>query len=47
MIAKMKAKRASMFAYITSKLSKESLDELKRHEDYEEINKKVDPHLVL
>jgi hypothetical protein len=45
-IAKMRANRASMFAYILSKLSKESLDELKRHEKYAEIDEKVDPLLL-
>jgi hypothetical protein len=45
-IAKMRANRASMFAYILSKLSKESIDELKRHQDYAEIDEKVDPLLL-
>jgi hypothetical protein len=46
-IAKMKANRASMYAYsIMSKLSKESIDELKRHEDYGNIDGQVDPLLL-
>jgi len=42
-ILNMKSKRASLYAYILSKISKESLDELKRHEDYETIVSKTDP----
>jgi hypothetical protein len=45
-IAKMRVNRASMYAYIMSKLSKESLDELKRHDLYAEIDEKVDPLLL-
>jgi hypothetical protein len=45
-ISKMKANRSSMFAYILSKLSSESLDELKRYSDYETINESVDPLLL-
>lgn len=32
-----------MFAYMESKLSKESLDEVKRHKDYEAVKEEVDP----
>jgi len=42
LIAKMKSNRDNMFAYIESKLSKESLDEVKRHQDYENIKDEVD-----
>ena len=45
-IAKMKANRSCMYAYILSKLSTESLDELKRDSDYEVINNSVDPLLL-
>jgi hypothetical protein len=43
LIAKMENNRDNMFAYIESKLSKESLDEVKRHKDYEAVRDSVDP----
>ena len=36
-LREMKADRSKMYAYIVSKLSKESMDELKHHEEYEMI----------
>ena len=45
-IAKMRANRANMFAYMMSKLSKESIDELKRHDSFANIDEKVDPLLL-
>ena len=41
--SKMRADRAKMYAYLLSKLSKESLDELKRHEGFEEAERTVCP----
>eukprot|EP00557_Chaetoceros_sp_GSL56_P005694 CAMPEP_0176500028 /NCGR_PEP_ID=MMETSP0200_2-20121128/13286_1 /TAXON_ID=947934 /ORGANISM="Chaetoceros sp., Strain GSL56" /LENGTH=1532 /DNA_ID=CAMNT_0017898575 /DNA_START=170 /DNA_END=4768 /DNA_ORIENTATION=+ len=43
LIAKMENSRDNMFAYMESKLSKESLDEVKRHKDYETVKGDVDP----
>ena len=43
LIAKMESNRDNMFAYIESKLSKESLDEVKRHKDYDAAKREVDP----
>jgi Zinc knuckle. len=43
-IAKMINNKASMYAYIMSKMSTESIDEIKRHRDhYEAVNDSVDP----
>jgi hypothetical protein len=35
--------RMSMYAYILSKLSKESVDEISRHKDYDKIEAERDP----
>jgi hypothetical protein len=43
LIARMKSNRESMYAYITSKLSKESLDEVKRHKNYDSFSETNDP----
>ena len=40
-IRQMKENRAKMYAYIISKLSKESLDEFKHHEDFELIKQNL------
>lgn len=42
-ISKMRDNRESMYAYITSKLSKESLDEIKRHKDFDSFDVSNDP----
>jgi hypothetical protein len=42
-IAKMKGNKSSMYAYIMSKMSTESLDEIKRHRDYDTVNENVEP----
>ena len=42
-ISKMKNNRESMYAYIMSKLSKESLDEVKRHKNYDKFSATNDP----
>jgi hypothetical protein len=40
---KMRADRAKMYAYLLSKLSKESLDELKRNEKFQQVEQSVCP----
>lgn len=42
-VSKMMEDRPKLYAYIISKLSKESLDEVKQHQDYEQIDRDVDP----
>ena len=42
-IAKMKSQRSSLYAYIRSKLSVESENEVKRHNDFENFSKEVCP----
>ena len=42
-MSKMRTDRANMFAYLLSKLSKESLDELNRNESYEQVERTVCP----
>ena len=43
LIAKMKLERPQLYAYIWMKMSKESVDELKRHENYDSFDNSKDP----
>jgi hypothetical protein len=43
LIAKMDNNRDNMFAYMESKLSKESLDEVRRHKEYKQVKEDADP----
>jgi len=43
LIAKMKLERPQLYAYIWRKMSKESVDELKRHENYDSFDNSKDP----
>ena len=45
-IAQMEADKPKMYAMILGKLSTESMDELKRHEDYEDFNREKDPLML-
>jgi len=42
-LEKMKANKANLYGFILSKLSNESMDEIKRHEGFSEFNSTKDP----
>ena len=45
-MAEMESNKSKLYATMLSKMSTESMDELKRHEDYEDFNREKDPLML-